>query len=114
MALENPEAAKLPDAPPARGRRASVRKLVKWGLAAVVLVAVVIAGAYYWRQHTLYATTDDAYVNANITEIAAQVSGNITAVFVRDQQHVSAGDALFDIDRKPYELVARKAEAELE
>jgi membrane fusion protein (multidrug efflux system) len=59
-------------------------------------------------------STDDAYVNANITEIAAQVTGPIIKLYVSDQQKVQAGQPLFDIDPAPYQHAANKAESELE
>ena len=102
-----------PPPPPPRPR-ASRRKIVRWGIGLVVLVAAVIGGAYYWHQSNLYVKTDNAYVNANTVEIAAQVSGSVTAVHVRDNQIVKAGDPLFDIDARPYELALSKAEAQLQ
>jgi membrane fusion protein (multidrug efflux system) len=91
----------------------SVGKLVKIALALIVVFAIVLVGLHYWRQSQLYVTTDNAYVNANRIGIAAQVSGPITAVHVRDQQTVEAGALLFEIDPRPYEIAVEAAQAQL-
>ncbi len=82
--------------------------------AAIVLLAAAVAGLRYWRESELYVTTDDAYVGANQVEVAAQVTGPVVQVSVRDQQHVNAGDSLFDIDRGPFEIALARAQAQLE
>lgn len=96
------------------GRRVAIGKVVRW---IVALIVVVVAGAvawHYWRQSQLYVSTDNAYVNAHTVEIAAQVSGPIIAIHVRDQQTVKKGDLLFEIDPRPFELMLDAAQAQLE
>lgn len=88
--------------------------MIKWGIAVIVLAAAVTAGLHFWRQAQLYVSTDNAYVNANMVEMAAQVGGPIVAIHVRDQQTVKAGDLLFEIDPRPYELTLQSAKAQLE
>ena len=105
-----PAAAALqPSAPP----RPSRRKIVRIALVVLVVGAAVLAGLVYWLYWRHYVSTDDAYVNANTAEVAAQISGQVTAVHVRDQQTVNAGDPLFDIDPRTYEAALAKAEGEL-
>src|SRR5690242_15767805 len=94
--------ADLAEAPARRVRpagRIASRKVIKWTVASLLGLAAVLFAIYYWWSHRLYVSTDDAYVNANITEIAAQVSGPVIALHVRDQQKVQAGQPLFDIAR---------------
>lgn len=102
---------------PARARpsaRPAPRKLVKWGIAAVVLLAAIVAGVFYWIQSQHYVTTENAYVNANRIDIAAQVSGPIVAIHVRDQQTVKKGELLVEIDPRPYQIAVDSAQAQLE
>ena len=94
--------------------RASPAKLIKWSLAAVVLFAIVAAGIYFWHQSQLYVSTDNSYVNANRIEMAAQVSGPVTAIRVQDQQPIKKGEVLFEIDPQPYQLAVDAAEAQLD
>ena len=94
--------------------RASPAKLIKGSIAALVLLAILIAGIYFWHQSQLYVSTDNSYVNANRIEMAAQVSGPVTAIHVQDQQAVQQGEVLFEIDPQPYQLAVDAAEAQLD
>lgn len=105
-ATDAPEASEHP--------RLALGRIIKWGLGAAVLIAAIAIGVHYWRQAQLYVSTDNAYLNADTVEIAAQVSGPIIAIHVRDQQTVKAGDALFEIDPRPYELAVAAAQAQLD
>jgi len=89
-------------------------KQLKWIIAAAVILVAAFFGVRYWQESRLFATTDNAYVQANQVEIAAQVAGPVKKVYVRDQQAVHEGDPLFDIDPANYELALAKARAQLE
>lgn len=80
-----------------------------------LLVIVIIAGgAYlYWQHERQYPSTDDAYVNANIITIAPQVNGKIKHIFVKNNQTITAGQVLFEIDPKPFTIALHKAQAQL-
>ena len=116
MAATTPSNASIPDSRPEPQRRSRRprRKHVAWVVIAVIVVIAAAAGIHYWHQSSLFETTDDAYIAANQAEIAAQIAGPVTKVYVKDQQHVKAGDALFDIDPGNYELAVARARAQLE
>ncbi|HEX5128779.1 MAG TPA: HlyD family secretion protein, partial [Usitatibacter sp.] len=97
---------------PARKRRPQRRHL-KWIVAAVVLAAAAIFGYRFWRDASLFVSTDNAYIQANQAEITSQVAGQVTAVHVRDQQQVRQGDPLFDVDARNFQLAVERAKAEL-
>lgn len=101
-------------APPAQRARRPRGKRIKWIIAATAIAAAAIFGARWWISASRYVATDDAYVGANQVEIAAQVSGPVVRVFVRDQQKVKRGDPLFRIDPAPYEIALAQARANLE
>jgi membrane fusion protein (multidrug efflux system) len=98
---------------PSASPRYSRRKIVRIAIIALVVGAAIVTALVYWLYWRHYVGTDNAYVNANTAEVAAQVSGQVTAVYVRDQQTVNVGDPLFDIDPRTYEAALAKAEAEL-
>jgi membrane fusion protein, multidrug efflux system len=91
----------------------SPRKLVKWALILFAVIVAAILGWRYWRNAELYASTDNAYINADKVEIASQVQGPVQKVYVSENQPVKAGDPLFDIDPQPYRLALEKTEAQL-
>lgn len=99
--------------PLVRKEKLSRRKIFKWAAIALILVAVAVFGYRYWRHSALYVSTDDAYLNANTVDVAAQIGGQVIHVDVRDNQQVKAGDPLFDIDPQPYRLALEKAQAQL-
>ncbi len=81
----------------------------KIGAAAVVL-AVVIAGVVWWLNARHYETTDDAFIDTHIVHLSPQVSGRVTRVYVNDNQQVSKGQALVEIN--PADVKAKLAQAE--
>jgi len=57
--------------------------------------------------------TDDAYVAADATTVAPKVRGLVSAVLVRDNQIVRAGDPLLQIDAEEFDARLANAQAEL-
>jgi multidrug efflux system membrane fusion protein len=57
--------------------------------------------------------SQDAFVYADSTGIAPEVSGRVVTVHIRENQRVTAGDVLVEIDREPYELHLAQARAEV-
>jgi membrane fusion protein, multidrug efflux system len=86
--------------PPRRSRRRLV--LV------AVLLAAVGAGGYYgfdwWTNGRFIVSTDDAFIGADMSILAAKVPGLITEVDVNDNQRVVAGTLLARIDDGDYKL----------
>jgi membrane fusion protein, multidrug efflux system len=82
-------------------------------IAAAALVAAAALGAYYWTFVAPYESTDDAFVEADVTPIAPQVAGRVLSVPVSDNQEVPKGAALFDIDPSDYQTRLDQARAEL-
>ena len=103
-----------PVTPPARRRVPRRPKGLKWIVAVVVLLVAAFFGIRYWIDSRHFASTDNAYVQANQVEVAAQVMGTVTEVHVRDQQAVKAGEPLFDIDPRNFEIALDRARAQLE
>jgi len=81
--------------------------------AAVVLVAVIAAGVYYFVFVAPFESTDDAFIDAHVTTVAPQVAGRVERVLVNDNQIVNAGDVLLQIDARDYESKLAQAKANL-
>ncbi len=78
----------------------------------VVLVLIVIAAFFYWRS-TYTVDTDDAQVDGNLYQVSSRVSGQVTKVYVQEQQTVQKGDVLAEIDPTDYQVALEQAEANL-
>lgn len=86
----------------------------RW-IALFVLLVVTVGGVLaYWQYAAIYPSTDNAYTGADIVRIAPLVSGPVTSVYVVEDQKVSEGDPLFDIDPAPYEAALRGARAQFD
>jgi membrane fusion protein (multidrug efflux system) len=85
-------------------------KLVAW--IAIVAIGAIGLGTY-WHHETIYPSTDDAYVQANIIHVASQVTGPVTKVYVENNQEVLQGEKLVEIDHSPFEIEVQKAQATL-
>jgi multidrug resistance efflux pump len=79
-----------------------------------VLVVVVLLTIPLLRHYDEYPTTDDAYVDADIIGIVAQVAGPIVDLPILDNQAVAAGDLLFRIDPRPFEIQVAGTRAQLD
>ena len=82
-------------------------------IAASLVFAAVLA-ALLLRQSERYPATDDAYVDADVVGIVAQVAGPIVKLPVADNQAVRAGELLFEIDPRPFRIEVEQARAELD
>jgi membrane fusion protein (multidrug efflux system) len=80
-------------------------------LLAIGLVAVVAYEWDGWVESAVLQSTDDAYLWADTTPLAAQVAGYIRQVPVRDFQSVKAGDLLVEIVDDDYRARLAQAEA---
>jgi membrane fusion protein (multidrug efflux system) len=49
-------------------------------------------------------STDDAYVNGHVTYVAPRVAGQVNRVLVDDNDRVSKGDLLVQLDKEPYQI----------
>lgn len=78
------------------------------------VVVVAIAGVAVWLMLTSgRESTDDAQLDAHLTQLAARVGGTVTNVAVDDNQLVEAGVVLVELDPRDYQVALDKARAEL-
>lgn len=82
-------------------------------LIAIVFVAALAAGGWYWVQSGARRATENAYINARVTQVSSLVMGPIVRIAVQENQYVHKGDVLFELDRRPFEATLHEAEARL-
>ncbi len=107
-----PVAAPAPVAPPnpERGWLFPLLRVVL--VMAIGLLAWYVAGHWNrWTGAALHEWTDDAYVMAEVTPLAAKVSGYVKTVAVGDYQIVHKGDLIVEIDPSDYRAELHQAEA---
>lgn len=74
---------------------------------------IITAGSWLYLQGGRFISTDNAYIKADILTISSNISGQVTALEVRDSEHVSKGQLLFRVDDQPYRIALARAEANL-
>ena len=93
--------------------RAGARRLPRAALVFGAAALVAAAGAYAILVPKAVVSTDDAYVQADITTIAPKIRGLVSDVLVRDNQAVRAGDVLARIDAEEFSARLRVARGDL-
>ena len=67
-------------------------------VAIVVAIALIVIGTIFLIDSRHHETTDDAFIDGNTSQIAAQAAGRVSRLYVDDNQLVHRGDPLVDID----------------
>jgi membrane fusion protein (multidrug efflux system) len=86
-------------------------------LTGVLVLAAGLGGwqGYRWfTEGRFIVSTDDAYVKADTSVIAAKVSGYVSAVAITDNSKVKAGDLLARIDDGDYKLAVDAARGKVD
>ncbi len=84
----------------------------------VIVLAALGGGGYegyrWFVEGRFLVSTDDAYVKADMSTIAAKVGGYVTAVPIVDNMHVTKGQLLATIDDGDYKIAVDAAQARIE
>jgi membrane fusion protein (multidrug efflux system) len=92
------------------GRKRTLRLVLMVGGILVVLIAALT----FWLRGGRFVSADDAYVRAAKLMVSTDVSGIVTEVRVREGQTVKAGDVLFRIDPRQFQIALDNAKAALQ
>ncbi|WP_341992584.1 HlyD family secretion protein [Azorhizobium sp. AG788] len=85
----------------------------RFGLTLCAVALALVVGQHLWAYYMEEPWTRDGRVRAAVVEVAPDVSGLIAEVAVRDNAPVKAGDLLFRIDPRRFEIALAQAEAAL-
>ncbi len=82
-------------------------------ISAVVALAGIGYGIYWYSYARFVEYTDDAYVSGNVVEITPRISGTVVAIDANNTQFVKAGEPLVRLDQANAQVALQKAEANL-
>jgi len=90
-----------------------LKRFLKLVLTIAILGSAAWIGYGKYRHYTENPWTRDGQVRTQVIQITPRVSGMVVDIHVVDNQHVKAGDPLFEIDPSQYILKVKQAEARL-
>jgi RND family efflux transporter MFP subunit len=91
----------------------TLKAMGRAALTLIMVVAAVFVGRHLWHYYMEEPWTRDARVRADVVNIAPDVTGLVSDVFIKDNQTVHKGDVLFRVDRRRFELALAQDEAAL-
>jgi membrane fusion protein, multidrug efflux system len=92
----------------------SARRVLMTLLAALVFSAAVIATLVYIVNSQAYQSTDDAFIDGHIIPVSAKVAGRVQSVYVRDNQMVTEGTPVVELDARDFVAATRQKQAAMQ
>ena len=99
----------LPPAPASTSRRRILRAL----FGAALALLLVLGAPRLWNYLQSYESTDDAQIDGHIDPLSSRIDGTVIAVHVEDDDRVSKGELLVEIDPRDYQVAVEQARARL-
>jgi multidrug resistance efflux pump len=88
-----------------------MRLIRKINLPVIVVIIAFLIGCFHLFSY-LIPFTDNAFVVTNVTPVAADVSGFITRIYVKNGERVKKNQPLFTVYQVPYQLAYKQAKAD--
>jgi len=86
---------------------------VKVGSAGIMLV-IILSLAWYLTADRFTPYTQQARVQGFVVGVAPKVGGVVTQMWINNDEIVTLGQSLFEIDRSQYEIALKRAQSDLE
>jgi membrane fusion protein (multidrug efflux system) len=80
---------------------------------AVIFVGALVWGGKQWLYSKSHVSTDDASVDGHIVPVVAKVGGYVASVTVGENEHVTAGQVLVQLDTAELAVKLAQSEADL-
>ncbi|HJV67316.1 MAG TPA: HlyD family secretion protein [Geomonas sp.] len=88
-----------------------LRQVTNFLITMAIMAAAVFLSRALWIRYMDSPWTRDGRVRADVVNVAADVSGIVVNVAVKDNQLVRKGERLFTVDQERYRLALEKAQA---
>lgn len=96
----------------AASSRTSARSRRPFVIGGVLFAVAAVAGTYVVRSMH-YEETDDAQIDGNMSDVSPRIAGNVSAVYVSENQQVREGDVLASVDPVDLEIAVAQAKAQV-
>jgi membrane fusion protein (multidrug efflux system) len=81
------------------------------GIVFLVLIILVVAGTLLWLNSRKYESTEDALIDVESQQVSPRVAGRVSKIFVNDNEDVTAGQLLAELDPADYQSLLAQAQA---
>src|SRR5262245_54007832 len=100
----SPPTSSAPAPAASRGLLGRVVRWALWGAAGVAVIVAAYFGVHWWTYRLSNSITEDAFVEAHIVNVAAEmVSGRIVRFLVEENDRVEQGQVLAEIEPVHYQ-----------
>src|SRR5256714_4304800 len=93
--------------------KTSTKKKFVLPIVAVIGLLILAWGFQKWSYGRSHQSTDNAQVDGHIVPVLAKVGGYVKTVYVNENDHVSAGQLLVQLDDADYVVRLQQAQADL-
>lgn len=98
---------------PSKSAEKPKRRHIMLGIGAAVLLLALFWGGTKYIYSRSHVSTDDASVDGHIVPVVAKVGGYVASVSVAENDHVSAGQVVVQLDTAELSMRLAQAEADL-
>ena len=82
-------------------------------LVVLLILALGVLSPFAWNYLQSYESTDDAQIDGHIDPLSSRINGTVIRVHAEDNDRVTAGELLVEIDPRDYQVAVENAEADL-
>ena len=75
---------------------------------ALLILVAIACSLVYWHERFEHPVTDDAYIQADVIRVAAQLNGPLKKIEIADNHKVRQGQELLQIDPEPFRTVSNR------
>lgn len=80
-------------------KEVSKNKRLRIYIPLAIVILIVFTGAWYWyKDYSMYITSDDAHVDASNVSVASKLLGRISGIYAKEGDLVNQGTLLADLD----------------
>jgi membrane fusion protein (multidrug efflux system) len=79
------------------------RKKITWVVFSLLMLCLILGLIYYFLVFRFYQSTDNAYVQADVTWVIPKTSGEVIDLIVSDNKIVKQGEVLAVLDHRDYQ-----------
>ncbi len=83
-------------------------------LVVLLVLALAALSPFAWNYLQSYESTDDAQIDGHIDPLSSRIDGTVIGVHAEDDDRVTKGELLVEIDPRDYEVAVEQAKARLE